>query len=775
VVKGSELMNKNKIRVISLLVVIFIALAATPQMTSFPTGVNRTNGTTGCACHSGGAGTTTVIVDGMPDSFVGGTSYELNITISNPDIAGGELSSNMGGFRLFATDGTFSAGENYTDLVQVMDGGMTHTESGNDMRSWVVVWTAPDNEGQIVDFTVHGNAVNGNAVGNQDGNTGDKWSTFQASIPGAAALGGGAILIEQAEPYEVAIAAITFGIALFSLMLVYVFYRNNPDGFNLNGLTEWLKKWMTTTDHKEVGTLYFVFSFLFLLIGGIFAMLFRLQLAVADNDFLTQDQYNSFFTLHGTTMIFLAAMPMIAAFANWIIPLQIGAKDLAFPRVNAMGFWMLAFSSVLLYGGVMSGEGADITWTMYAPFSNSLGEKGASAGTTLFVAGIIMLGISSTLSGVNFIATVMTMRAPGVTWMKMPLFTWSIFVANAMLYLSLPALIIGTVYLYFDRTIGTHFYDAAVGGDPILWAHLFWYFGHPEVYVVILPAFGVVSEVLSTSAKRSIFGYKSMVYALAGIGVLGFIVWGHHMLTSGMDPTLRLIMMLTTMLVAIPTGVKIFNWLATLWGGSLVFKTHTLWALGFLVTFTMGGISGMFFPVAGLDTHFHDTYFVVAHFHYVLVGGTLFGMFSAIYYWYPKAVGRKLDEKLGLLHFIITFIAMNGTFWPMHQLGIEGMPRRYHTYSVDSWSELNSFITISALIMGFAQLILTWNIIRSYKYGEKCGKDPWGGWSLEWTTTSPPPTPSFHEIPTQEDDNLHHVESSGGGMFSRMWKGVEPK
>ncbi len=580
-VKGSELMNKNKIRVISLLVVIFIALAATPQMTSFPTGVNRTNGTTGCACHSGGAGTTTVIVDGMPDSFVGGTSYELNITISNPDIAGGELSSNMGGFRLFATDGTFSAGENYTDLVQVMDGGMTHTESGNDMRSWVVVWTAPDNEGQIVDFTVHGNAVNGNAVGNQDGNTGDKWSTFQASIPGAAALGGGAILIEQAEPYEVAIAAITFGIALFSLMLVYVFYRNNPDGFNLNGLTEWLKKWMTTTDHKEVGTLYFVFSFLFLLIGGIFAMLFRLQLAVADNDFLTQDQYNSFFTLHGTTMIFLAAMPMIAAFANWIIPLQIGAKDLAFPRVNAMGFWMLAFSSVLLYGGVMSGEGADITWTMYAPFSNSLGEKGASAGTTLFVAGIIMLGISSTLSGVNFIATVMTMRAPGVTWMKMPLFTWSIFVANAMLYLSLPALIIGTVYLYFDRTIGTHFYDAAVGGDPILWAHLFWYFGHPEVYVVILPAFGVVSEVLSTSAKRSIFGYKSMVYALAGIGVLGFIVWGHHMLTSGMDPTLRLIMMLTTMLVAIPTGVKIFNWLATLWGGSLVFKTHTLWALGF--------------------------------------------------------------------------------------------------------------------------------------------------------------------------------------------------
>ena len=769
-------MKRNKIRVYSLLFVVFIALAATPQITSLPTGVG-TLGNPGCSCHSGGAGTTAIDVFGMPDSFTAGESYELKISISNPAIPGGELTSNMGGFRLIASAGTFGPGENFTDLVQVLEGGATHTELGNDVRDWNVTWTAPDSEGQIVDFTLHGNAVNGNAVGEGNGNTGDAWATYTTSVPGAATLGGGGALIEQAEPYEVAIAAILFGITLFSIMLVYVFYRNNPEGFNLNGLTTWLKKWLTTTDHKEVGTLYFVYSFLFLFIGMVFSLLFRIQLSVADNDFLTQDQYNSFFTLHGTTMIFLAAMPMIAAFANWIIPLQIGAKDLAFPRINAMGFWVLAFSSILLYGGVMAGEGADISWTMYAPYSSSGGEKGASAGTTLFVAGIIMLGISSTLSGVNFIATIMAMRAPGVTWMKMPLFTWSAFVANAMLYISLPALIIGTVYLYLDRTIGTVFYTAASGGDPILWAHLFWFFGHPEVYVVIIPAFGIVSEVLATSAKRSIFGYRSMVYALAGIGVLGFVVWGHHMLTSGMDPTLRLIMMLTTMLVAIPTGVKIFNWLATLWGGSLVFKTHTLWSLGFLVTFTMGGISGMFFPVAGLDTHFHDTYFVVAHFHYVLVGGTIFGMFSAIYYWYPKATGRKLDEKLGLLHFVITFIGMNAVFWPMHQLGIEGMPRRYHTYSVDSWTELNSFISLSALIMGAAQFILAWNLIKSYKYGEESGKDPWGGWSLEWTTTSPPPTPSFHEIPTQEDANIHHhaYPESSGGLFSKMWKGSGSK
>ena len=328
---------------------------------------------------------------------------------------------------------------------------------------------------------------------------------------------------------------------------------------------------------------------------------------------------------------------------------------------------------------------------------------------------------------------------------------------------------------------GTTFFTS--GGDPLLFQHLFWFFGHPEVYVVVVPAFGIVSEVLATSARRSIFGYRSMVYAMVGIGVVGFIVWGHHMLTSGMSPAWRSAFMITTMAVAIPTGVKIFNWLATLWGGSLVFKTHTLWSLGFLITFTLGGLSGMFFPVAGLDTQFHDGYFVVAHFHYVFIGGIIFALFSGIYYWFPKVTGRKMNETLGLWHFLIAFCSYNAAFWPMHAVGIMGMPRRTHTYAADSgFAELNMAISIFAIIFGISQLILVWNIIRSVKKGEKVGKDPWGGWSLEWAVTSPPPTPSFAVNPIQKDANegVPHHESKLESMLrspfrtmSNLWNKEE--
>jgi cytochrome c oxidase subunit 1 len=362
------------------------------------------------------------------------------------------------------------------------------------------------------------------------------------------------------------------------------------------------------------------------------------------------------------------------------------------------------------------------------------------------------------------------MRAEGVGWMKMPLFTWSVFVSVFMLYMSLPAFIIGVFFLLFDHTIGTVFFTS--GGDPLLFQHLFWFFGHPEVYVVIIPAFGIVSEVLATSARRSIFGYKSMVFAMAGIGVVGFVVWGHHMLTSGMDPMWRGIFMITTMAVAIPTGAKIFNWLATLWGGSLVMRVHTLWALGFLITFTLGGISGMFLPVSGLDTHFHESYYIVAHFHYVFIGGTVFGLFSGLYYWFPKVTGKKLNESLGMWHFLIGFSSYNAAFWPMHALGIMGMPRRTHSYTLESgFAEYNMVVSIFAFIFGLSQLILVWNLIHSSRNGEPAGKDPWGGWSLEWSTTSPPPTPSFLENPVQGDMNIefgHHSETSLG---DKLWTG----
>jgi cytochrome c oxidase subunit 1 len=748
-----------------LVLVAMAALIAAPTMTSLPSGIDS-QGDSGCTCHGDSSTATTIVVEGLPENFTAGQSYDFTLTVVNDGMtlwqdgdAEAGWNGRSGGFRVIVSEGTVT-GE--STLTQELKGGLTHTTAGNKMRSWNLTWSAPGDDSKVVEFTLLGNAVNGG-----DGYNGDQWSSISTSIPGINADA----VTASAPPLRILMTAVLLSVALMTLSVMYIFYSRNPEGFSLATFWDYLKGWLTTTDHKGIGLLYFAYGFFFFLVGGLLAMLFRIQLMFPENDFLEYAEYNSFFTLHGTTMIFLAAMPMIAGFGNYIVPLQIGAQDLAFPRINALGFWFIAFSCILIFTGVFTGEAADITWVMYPPYSSLTGDSiyANSPGTVSFIAGIVMLGASSTLSGINFIATIFVMRAPGVTWMKMPLFTWSFLISMFMLYLSLPALIVGVLFLYLDHTIGTAFF-AINAGDPILFQHLFWFFGHPEVYVVIVPAFGIVSEVLATSARRSIFGYKSMVYAMAGIGLLGFVVWGHHMLTSGMDPTLRVVMMATTMLVAIPTGIKIFNWLATLWGGALVFKTHTLWALGFVVTFTLGGISGMFFPVVGLDMHFHDTYFVVAHFHYVLIGGTVFGLFAGLYYWYPKAFGRKLSERLGVIHFLISFIAYNAAFWPMHVVGTMGMPRRTHTYTVESgYAALNYSISVASFIFGLAQLILVWNLIYSSKKGEKIGEDPWGGWSLEWTTASPPPTPSFAEIPTQGDDNEHEEKGSLTRMASRLW------
>ncbi len=741
------------------------ALIAAPTMTSLPSGIDS-QGDSGCTCHGDSSSATTIVVEGLPDNFTAGQSYDFILTVVNDGMtlwqdgdAEAGWNGRSGGFRVIVSEGTVTGD---STLTQELKGGLTHTTAGNKMRSWNLTWSAPGDDSKVVEFTLLGNAVNGG-----DGFNGDQWNSISTSIPGINADA----VTASAPPLRILMTAVLLSVALMALSVMYIFYSRNPEGFSLATFWDYLKGWLTTTDHKGIGLLYFAYGFFFFLVGGLLAMLFRIQLMFPENDFLEYAEYNSFFTLHGTTMIFLAAMPMIAGFGNYIVPLQIGAQDLAFPRINALGFWFIAFSCILIFTGVFTGEAADITWVMYPPYSSLTGDSiyANSPGTVSFIAGIVMLGASSTLSGINFIATIFVMRAPGVTWMKMPLFTWSFLISMFMLYLSLPALIVGVLFLYLDHTIGTAFF-AINAGDPILFQHLFWFFGHPEVYVVIVPAFGIVSEVLATSARRSIFGYKSMVYAMAGIGLLGFVVWGHHMLTSGMDPTLRVVMMATTMLVAIPTGIKIFNWLATLWGGALVFKTHTLWALGFVVTFTLGGISGMFFPVVGLDMHFHDTYFVVAHFHYVLIGGTIFGLFAGLYYWYPKAFGRKLSERLGVIHFLISFISYNAAFWPMHVVGTMGMPRRTHTYTVESgYAALNYSISVASFIFGLAQLILVWNLIYSSKKGEKIGEDPWGGWSLEWTTASPPPTPSFAEIPTQGDDNEHEEKGWLTRMASRLW------
>ena len=681
-------MNKEKIasRTLVIFVVLLMGMVAVPSATSLPTGVAGVKDS-GCNCHGAVVSDSVVpILEGLPETYNYSEVYTLTIGFTGGPADPSNI--NQGGFNLWVSDGEITPSDAAVQSWNPNE--VSHTDAGNDQTMWLVDWIAPSND-RNVEFILHVNSVNGNAGSPEGGTSGDEWNRLSIQVASPT------VILEQANPYTVLTTLIIVSFVLLLTVLIFIFYQNNPESFDWENFAPWVAGWLTTTDHKRVGTLYFLAGFFFLGIGGIMAILIRIQLMEPGNDFLTQDQYNQFFTLHGTTMIFLAAMPLINGAANWMVPLQIGAPDLAFPRLNAMSFWLQPVGAILIFTGVFSGTGADTGWTGYAPYIVS---ETAHSGTTMWVAGQILLVASSTLTGINFLTTIAVMRAEGMGWMQMPLFTWSILIANLMLFLSIPAFGVGLIQVYLDRVIGTAFYDAASGGDPLLWSHLFWYFGHPEVYVVIVPAFGIISEVIATSARRSVFGYRSMVYAMAGIGVVSFIVYGHHMFTSGMDPTLRFVTMLTTMLVAVPTGIKIFNWLMTMNGGSLVYRTHTLWALGFLVTFTLGGISGMFFPSMAMDLHFHESYFVVAHFHYVLVGGTVFGLFCGVYYWFPKMSGKMLDERLGVLHFLTAFITYNGVFWPMHRLGVWGMARRHHTYfiSVDEVRGVDGEVITEAVI-----------------------------------------------------------------------------
>ena len=550
-------MNTRISRSLVVLAVLSIAMVISPAVVSYPTGISGVKDS-GCNCH--GAVVSPDVagsISGLPDQYNYSEEYEIVVSFSGGPA--NAANSNQGGFNLWVSDGELVPSDATVQAYGVNE--VSHTEAGNDQTSWTLTWTAPSSD-KNVEFVLHVNSVNGNADGNNGGSSGDMWNRLSAKVSPPI------LVLESADPFVVLSTLILVSAILLAITLTYVFYRTNPESFTWDNFAPWIAEWLTTTDHKKIGTLYFVAGMFFLGVGGIMAMMIRIQLSVPGNDFLTQDQYNQFFTLHGTTMIFLAAMPLINGFANWMVPLQIGAPDLALPRINAMSFWLQPVAALLIFTGVFSGSGADTGWTGYAPYVVS---ETAHMGTTMWVAGQIMLVASSTLTGINFLTTIAVMRAPGMGWLQMPLFTWSILIANLMLFLSIPAFGIGLIQVYLDRVIGTAFYDVSAGGDPLLWSHLFWYFGHPEVYVVIVPAFGVISEVIATSARRSIFGYRSMVYAMAGIGVVSFIVYGHHMFTSGMSPTLRFVTMLTTMLVAVPTGIKIFNWLKTMHGGSLVY------------------------------------------------------------------------------------------------------------------------------------------------------------------------------------------------------------
>jgi cytochrome c oxidase subunit 1 len=501
--------------------------------------------------------------------------------------------------------------------------------------------------------------------------------------------------------------------------------------------------WVTTTDHKRIGILYIWTSLFFIAAGGLLALLIRTQLLTPTADIFVRDDYNALFTMHGTTMVFLGIVPVWAGFANYLVPLMIGTRDMAFPRLNAFSYWMFVAGGIVLYASWFTDGGpANAGWTSYPPLSLRIGD-----GQDLWILSLHILTVSSLAGAINFLVTIHNLRAPGMTWLRIPLFVWTIEVYAILLLLALPALSAGLTLLLLDRQAGTNFFIPGEGGDVVLYQHVFWFFGHPEVYVMILPAFGVISEVLPVFARKPIFGYKAIAFSSVAIAFLSMLVWAHHMFTVGLPTELQWWFMVTSMVIAVPTGIKIFNWVATTWRGNLIFDTPMLYALGFIVVFTIGGLSGVFLADYTFDLQVHDSYFVVAHFHYVLMGGSLFALVAALYYWWPKMFGRRLSEKLGKVSFVLVFVGFNVTFQPQHLLGLLGMQRRTYTYPDDTlYQTYNLISSLGSYIMGAGFLLVLIAVLLSRR-GPRVGNDPWLGNTLEWYTTSPPPPHNFDRVP----------------------------
>ncbi|HZP96892.1 MAG TPA: cytochrome c oxidase subunit I [Candidatus Limnocylindria bacterium] len=504
--------------------------------------------------------------------------------------------------------------------------------------------------------------------------------------------------------------------------------------------------WLRTVDHKEIGVLYMGMGLFFLVFGSVEAAIIRLQLAVPENRLVDPQLYDQLFTIHGVTMIFLVAIPILVGFMNYLIPLMIGARDVAFPRLNALSFWLSLLGGLLVYFSFVAGGGPDAGWFAYPPLSDRTYSTGT--GLDYYVLGLAVNGAGTIVGAINIAVTVLLLRCPGLSISRLPLFVWMSLVTSLLILVAYPALSAALVMLFADRRLGAHFFDATAGGDPIIWQHVFWFFGHPEVYIVILPAFGMVSEVIPVFSRKPIFGYRFIAGSSVAIGFLSVSVWAHHMFAVGLPDAENLFFSAASMLIAVPTGIKVLAWTATMVGGRLRFTTAMLFAVGFIATFVMGGLTGVSLAIVPIDWYVTDSYYVVAHMHYVLFGGVVFGIFAGLYYWFPKMTGRLLSERLGKWHFWLVFVGFHLTFLPQHWLGIAGMPRRVFTYAADTgWGPLNLLSTLGAVVMGAGILAFVCNLVVSLRAGELAGDDPWDAWTLEWSTSSPPIPENFLQVP----------------------------
>jgi len=550
---------------------------------------------------------------------------------------------------------------------------------------------------------------------------------------------------------------------------------SGPGVFARPTWTRGIGSWITTVDHKRLGILYIVTSFLFLSAASIEAFLIRLQLAAPGQQLVSPDVYNQLFTMHGVTMVFLAIMPMGTGFANYFVPLMIGARDLAFPRLNAFGYWIYAFGGLFLYTSIFLGGAPDAGWFAYAPLTSLSNNPGN--GVDFYMIGLLIGGIGTLVTAMNLIVTIFSMRAPGMSMMRMPVFVWMVLVTSFLIVFAFPPLTIALFQIIMDRTFGTLFYVPEAGGLPILWQHLFWIFGHPEVYIIILPAFGVISEVIPTFSRKPIFGYPVMILSGIFIGFMGFAVWSHHMFTTGLGPVANTAFALTSFVIGVPTGVKVFNWLGTMWGGAIKYSTSMLYAMAFLFMFVVGGVTGIMLAMPPFTSQATDSYFVVAHFHYVMGGGALFAFMAGVYYWFPKITGKLLPEKFGQLAFWLTFIGFNFIFMPQHFAGLMGMPRRTQTFEAGIGLEIwNLVSTAGTFVMGAGMIMLALSVVYAFRNGKPAGNDPWDGRTLEWSISSPPPHYNFKEQPIVTDRDAYwaqkHPELSHGDDGSQ-WEGMD--